>query len=72
MVDKNPFLSETLPPYQNFEHPLKSKDVPRQYPSLLNRFLNFLELQGDMEEKCNQLYVLGKENKIRYYNHGYG
>jgi hypothetical protein len=43
-------------PYHNFVYALKSKDVKRQYPVMLSRFLNFLELTGDsIEEKCISL-----------------
>jgi site-specific recombinase XerC len=58
----NPLLSDTLSPYQNFRYALKSKDVQRQYPSLLNRFLTFLQFGGNMGEKCIQLHSLAKEN----------
>jgi hypothetical protein len=55
-------LVEILSPYQNFTFALKSKDVQRQYPSLLERFLNFVQIDGTIEEKSNELYKLGKEN----------
>lgn len=43
--------------YQNFIYALKSKDVKRQYPVMLSRFLNFIGSQGDsLEEKCESLY----------------
>jgi len=41
---------------------LKSKDVIRQYPSLLDKFLVFLKFRGDMKNKCYQLYEMGKKN----------
>jgi hypothetical protein len=42
-------------PYQNFVFALKSKDVKRQYPVMLSRFLNFIGSQGDsLEEKIFQ------------------
>ncbi len=44
-------------PYQNFVYALKSKDVKRQYPVMLSRFLHFIGSQGDsLEEKCESLY----------------
>ena len=44
-------------PYQNFVYALKSKDVKRQYPVMLSRFLNFIGSQGDsLEEKCESFY----------------
>jgi len=69
MIEADVLLSEMLSPYQNFKYALKSKDVQRQYPSLLDKFLNFIQLQGDMEEKCNQLYKLGKENSQLLQSH---
>jgi integrase len=70
-------LTETnnLTPLENFTYALKSKDAKRQYPSLLNRFLCFLNLEGDMEQKCENLLKLAKSNPslfqsnlIRYCN----
>jgi integrase len=70
-------LTETnnLTPLENFTYALKSKDAKRQYPSLLNRFLCFLNLEGDLEQKCEQLLELAKNNPslfqsnlIRYCN----
>ena len=52
----------TLSPYENFIYALKSKDVIRQYPSLLNKFLTFLQLQGNIEDKCHKLYELGRKD----------
>ncbi|NOJ29714.1 MAG: hypothetical protein DA328_06045, partial [Nitrososphaeraceae archaeon] len=40
-------------PYQNFLYALKSKDVKRQYPIMLTRFLDFANIDGiDIEAKC--------------------
>lgn len=61
-MDLSILLTQMLSPYQNFKYALKSKDVQRQYPSLLNRFLDFIQLRGDMEEKCNQLFKVAKED----------
>ncbi|TVP39362.1 hypothetical protein NARC_160076 [Candidatus Nitrosocosmicus arcticus] len=44
-------------PYKNFIYALKSKDVKRQYPVMLQRFLNFIKADGEsIEEKCLSLY----------------
>lgn len=51
-----------LSPYDNFIYALKSKDVIRQYPSLLDKFFEFLGFQGDRESKCRQLCALGKRD----------
>ena len=41
---------------------LKSADARRQYPKLLLKFLDFLNLSGSLELKTAQLYELGKNN----------
>ncbi len=46
-----------LSPYHNFVYALKSKDVKRQYPVMLTRFLNFIDEKDEtLEEKCLSLY----------------
>jgi len=62
-------LVEILSPYQNFTFALKSKDVQRQYPSLLERFLNFVRIEGSIEEQSNALYKLGRENNQLLQSH---
>ncbi len=43
-------------PFQNFAYALKSKDVKRQYPAMLMRFLSFTNASGEtIEEKCISL-----------------
>jgi hypothetical protein len=32
-------------PYQNFVFALKSKDVKRQYPAMLSRFFDFIQIE---------------------------
>jgi hypothetical protein len=50
------WLNEATP-FQNFIYALKSKDVKRQYPAMLLRFLNFTNASGEtIEEKCISLY----------------
>jgi hypothetical protein len=42
-----------LSPYAKFKMALKSKEVQRQYPSLLEKFLDFCKFQGiDREQKA--------------------
>ncbi len=42
----------TLSPYQNFVYALKSKDVKRQYPVYVSRFLKFINMDGaSLEEQ---------------------
>lgn len=44
-------------PYQSFIYALKSKDVKRQYPVMFQRFLEFIEAEGEtLEEKCFSFY----------------
>ncbi|HEY6658565.1 MAG TPA: hypothetical protein VIZ62_08555, partial [Nitrososphaeraceae archaeon] len=48
-------------PFQNFTYALKSKDVKRQYPAMLSRFLNFLDIEGEtIEDKCHFFYNFAK------------
>ena len=61
-MDSNVLLTGMVSPFQNFKYALKSKDVQRQYPALLLRFLDFLQLKGDMEQKCKKLSEMAKEN----------
>lgn len=61
-VDSSSLLSDMLSPFQNFKYALKSKDVQRQYPAMLLRFLDFIGLDGNTEQKCNQLCKLAEEN----------
>ena len=42
-----------LSPYAKFKMALKSKEVQRQYPSLLGKFLDFCKFEGlDIEQKA--------------------
>ena len=45
--------STILSPYSKFKMALKSKEVQRQYPNLLERFLDFCKFEGlDVEQKA--------------------
>jgi hypothetical protein len=56
------YLKQSLSPYENFLYALKSPDAKRQYPSLLNKFLTFLAIQGNMDEKCFKLLSIAKKD----------
>ena len=57
---------EEATPYQNFTYALKSKDVKRQYPAMLLRFLNFTNASGEtIEEKCISLYDFSQKVENR-------
>ena len=46
-------VTSALSPYSRFKITLKSKEVQRQYPNLLRRFLDFCNLDGlDVEQKA--------------------
>jgi hypothetical protein len=46
-------VSSRLTPYAKFKVALKSKEVQRQYPSLLGKFLDFCKFEGlDIEQKA--------------------
>lgn len=53
---------QVLTPYDNFLYALKAKETRRQYPHRLDKFLVFIGLRGTIEEKCNKLFELSKEN----------
>jgi hypothetical protein len=44
-------ITSVLSPYAKFKLALKSKEVKRQYPNLLEKFLDFCKLEGlDIEQ----------------------
>jgi hypothetical protein len=46
----------TLSPYLEFKMALRSREVQRKYPNLLERFLNFCGIEGsDVEQKASHL-----------------
>lgn len=60
-------------PYENFCFGLRSKETQRQYPKILNIFLDFMlldnhpyqnkeKINNTLEEKCLILYSMLKEN----------
>src|SRR5215212_5465452 len=52
-----------LSPYAKFKMVLKSKEVQRQYPNLLERFLDFWKFEGlDIEQKINKFCDFVKSN----------
>lgn len=54
------FIS-TLSPYSKFKMALKSKEVQRQYPNLLERFLDFYRFEGlDIEQKSIKFSCFAK------------
>lgn len=53
--------SHPLSPYSKFRMALKSKEVQRQYPNLLSKFLDFCKIDGlDIEEKSLKFSVFAK------------
>lgn len=53
-----------LSPYDNFEYALKAKSSKRQYPNRLDKFLSFIELQGNIKEKCNKFFLISKNKEL--------
>jgi hypothetical protein len=50
-----------LSAYSKFKIALKSKEVQRQYPNLLQKFLDFWKSEGfNVEEKANNFYLFAK------------
>ena len=66
---------QELSPYENFLYALKAPETKRQYPHRLDKFLPFLNLQGTIQQKCANLYLIAREsislfesNIIRFIN----
>jgi hypothetical protein len=54
-------VPSTLSPYSKFKMALKSKEVQRQYPNLLERFLDFSKFEGlDVEQKAIKFSCFAK------------
>jgi hypothetical protein len=56
-----------LSPYAKFKMALKSKEVQRQYPNLLERLLDFCKFEGlDIEEKAIKFcdFVKSKSQEV--------
>ena len=54
-------FSATLPPYSKFKMALISREVRRQYPNLLERFLDFCRFEGlDIERKALEFFRFAK------------
>jgi hypothetical protein len=52
----------TLSSYSKFRLALKSKEVQRQYPNLLEKFLDFCRFEGlDIEEKSQEFFRFAKD-----------
>ena len=49
-------LLATLSPYSKFKMALKSREVQRQYPNLLERFLDFYIFEGVNVEQKSEFY----------------
>ncbi|HEY6950366.1 MAG TPA: hypothetical protein VI146_07125 [Nitrososphaeraceae archaeon] len=54
--------SVVLTPYKNFLFAFKAKETKRQYPHRLDKFMNFMGLQGNIQEKCLKLYQYANGN----------
>lgn len=64
MTLRNP--NELISPYERFYLALKSSESKRQDPKRLQKFLNFLQVEGStIDEKCLNCYNLikGKTNE---------
>ena len=58
-------LGTRLSPYAKFKMALKSKEVQRQYPNLLGRFLDFCKFQGDtVEDKAIKFLEFSTSNSL--------
>jgi hypothetical protein len=57
----------TLSPYSKFRMALKSKEVQRQYPSLLEKFLDFYKFEGLNVVLKSQEFFRFTKNKSQLY-----
>jgi hypothetical protein len=56
-------IPSRLSPYAKFKMSLKSKEVQRQYPNLLEKFLDFCKFEGfDIEQKAIKFCDFIKSN----------
>jgi hypothetical protein len=53
-------LQATADPMTKFMYALKAKESKRQYPRRFKTFLDFLKLEGSMNEQANQLLLVTK------------
>jgi hypothetical protein len=54
-------VTSVLSPYSKFKMALKSKEVKRQYPNLLEKFLDFCKIEGhSVEQKATNFYLFAK------------
>jgi hypothetical protein len=56
-------VTSVLSPYSKFKMALKSKEVKRQYPNLLEKFLDFCKFEGhNVEQKATEFYLFAKSS----------
>jgi hypothetical protein len=54
-------VTSVLSPYAKFKMALKSKEVKRQYPNLLEKFLDFCKFEGaSIEQKATKFHLFAK------------
>ncbi len=54
-------VTSVLSPYAKFKMALKSKEVKRQYPNLLEKFLDYCKFEGpNVEQKATNFYLFAK------------
>jgi hypothetical protein len=56
------FVVEEKDPMAAFMYGLRAPDTKRQYPRRFQYFLNFLMLQGTLEEQAKQFTLKAREN----------
>jgi len=57
--------TSVLSPYSKFKMALKSKEVKRQYPNLLEKFLDFCKFEGhNVEQKATEFYLFAKSKSL--------
>jgi hypothetical protein len=54
-------VTSVLSPYAKFKMALKSKEVKRQYPNLLEKFMDFCRFEGaNIEQKATNFHLFAK------------
>jgi hypothetical protein len=54
-------VTSVLSAYAKFKMALKSKEVKRQYPNLLEKFLDFCKFEGaNIEQKATKFHLFAK------------
>jgi hypothetical protein len=57
---------DTYDPMEAFTYGLKAPESRRQYPRRFKRFLDFLRLEGSLNEQAKEFWLKAKENASKF------